>query len=103
MSYQPFYITQYEQDTGQENYFQNFLLPEKAFPVLRDAYCWRGRVQRRQGFYLLGRLRRALAGIKLTNKANGAAYAVADLLADAAIDVRAPAAPALPAHPDRQP
>jgi hypothetical protein len=96
MSYQPFYITQYEQDTGQENYFQNFLLPEKAFPVLRDAYCWRGRVQRRQGFYLLGRLRRALAGVTLTNKANGGAYAVADLLADAAIDVRAPAAPALP-------
>jgi len=35
MSYQPFYITQYEQDTGQENYFQNFLLPEKAFPTFK--------------------------------------------------------------------
>ncbi len=95
MSYQPFYITQYEQDAGQENYFQNFLLPEKAFPTLQDAFCWRGRVQRRQGFYNLGRLRRAIAGKTLTNKANGGAYAVADLLADAAIDVRSPAAPAI--------
>ena len=43
MSYQPYYITQYEQETGLENYFQSFLLPEKAFPVIEDAYCWRGR------------------------------------------------------------
>jgi hypothetical protein len=66
MGYQPFYITNYEQDSGLENYFESFLLPEKAFPVLEDAYCWRGRVSRRQGFFLLGRLRRNLVNTALT-------------------------------------
>ncbi len=89
MSYQPYYITQYEQETGLENYFQSFLLPEKAFPVIEDAYCWRGRVKKRGGVFLLGRLRRILTGITLTNAAIGGNYAVADLLADAALGLRA--------------
>jgi hypothetical protein len=95
MSYQPYYISQYEQDTGLENYFQSFLLPEKAFPLLEDAYCWRGRVQRRGGVFLLGRLRRELTDIKLSTQANGAAYTIADIFADPNINVRSPPPPAI--------
>ena len=90
MSYQPYYITQYEQDTGQENYFQNFLLPDKAFPKLQDAYCWRGQVKRKQGYFLLGRLRRGISKITLAPQAIGANYPLADLLDNVNIDVRSP-------------
>ena len=81
MSYQPFYITQYEDETGFENYFESFLLPEKAFPILEDAYCWRGRVIKRGGTFLLGRPNRNLVDITLTIQASGGSYVVADLLA----------------------
>lgn len=33
-----------------------WLLPDKAFPTLEDAYLFRGRIQRRRGFANLGRL-----------------------------------------------
>ena len=96
MSYQPFYITQYEQDTGQENYFQSFLLPEKAFPKIQDAYCWRGQVKRRQGFFELGRLQREAftlaapysAFITLSVTATGLTFSNADILSDANVKLR---------------
>ena len=88
MSYQPFYITQYEDETGFENYFESFLLPEKAFPILEDAYCWRGRVIKRGGTFLLGRLNRNLVDITLTIQASGGSYVVADLLAASPINAR---------------
>jgi hypothetical protein len=61
MSYEPFFISSFEDDTGLNTYFEPFLAPEKAFVTLEDAYCWRGRVKRRQAFSLLGRLSRTLA------------------------------------------
>ncbi len=39
-------------DVGLEKDKEPFLLPEKAFPVLEDAYVFRGRVRRRFGFNL---------------------------------------------------
>lgn len=60
MSYQPHYIASFEEDSGMFTYTEPFLAPEKAFPVLEDAYCFRGSVVRRPGFTLLGRLRRLL-------------------------------------------
>lgn len=39
-------------DIGLEKDKEPFLLPEKAFPVLEDAYVFRGRVKRRFGFNL---------------------------------------------------
>lgn len=39
-------------DVGLEKDKEPFLLPEKAFPVLEDAYVFRGRVKRRFGFNL---------------------------------------------------
>ncbi len=60
MAYQPHYIAAYEDDSGLNTYYEPFLIPEKAFPVLEDAYCWRGKVQKRRGYNLLGRLRKSI-------------------------------------------
>jgi hypothetical protein len=48
MSSQSFLISDF--DIGLEKDKEPFLLPEKAFPVLEDAYVFRGRVKRRFGF-----------------------------------------------------
>lgn len=88
MSYKPHYIAQYDEDSGTNTYYEPFILPEKAFPVLEDATCFRDRVKKRQGFRLLGRLRRKITSVKLTNQAIGASYNVADILNDAAINLR---------------
>lgn len=61
MSYQPHYIASFEDDSGLNTAYEPFIIPEKAFPVLEDAYCFRGRVMKRLGFTLLGQLRRVLA------------------------------------------
>lgn len=60
MSYQPHYIASFEDESGLNQYFEPFLIPEKAFPTLENAYAWRGRIQRRLGFDTLGRLRRVI-------------------------------------------
>ncbi len=65
MSYQPHYIASFEEDSGLFTYTQPFLAPEKAFPILEDAYCFRGTVIRRPGFTLLGRLRRILTTVSI--------------------------------------
>ena len=89
-NYQPFYIANYETDSGKNTYFEPFLIPEKAFPKLENAYCWRGRVRKKLGNDLLGRLRRTFtAPVTLSTQANGAAYVKADILADAAFGLRA--------------
>lgn len=104
MTYQPHYIAAFEQDSGLNTYYEPFLAPDKAFPVLEDAYCWRGRVKRRQGFSLLGRLRRVYSvAVTLSTQANGAAYANADILADASINVRAPAGAIAETYAEIQP
>ena len=58
MSYRPHYIASYENDSGLNTYYEPFLIPEKAFPIIEDAFVWRGRVKRRPGYKLIGRLRR---------------------------------------------
>lgn len=50
MSNQSFLIADF--DIGLEKDKEPFLLPEKAFPVLEDAYVFRGKVKRRFGFNL---------------------------------------------------
>jgi len=57
-------------DIGLEKDVTPFILPEKAFPVLEDAYVFRGRVKRRFGFnlftggHLFSRLRMSIGSSK---------------------------------------
>ena len=80
MTFQPYYISSFENDSGLDQYYEPFLIPEKAFPTLEDAYCWRGRVRRRFGFKLLGRLRRVLVDLSESNTTGAGTYVVSDLL-----------------------
>lgn len=57
--YTPLKITGYETGLVQER--EEFLLPNDAYPQLENAFVWRERIKRKQGFKLLGRLRRNLA------------------------------------------
>lgn len=80
MPYRPFYVSSYENDSGLNTYAESFLIPEKAFPRLEDAYSFRGRIKRRQGFELLGRLCRALTSIAMDNTDGTGTYSDADIL-----------------------
>ena len=80
MPYKPFYISSYENDSGLDNSKESFLIPEKAFPELEDAYAWRGRIKRRLGFELLGRLCRSLTAVTMTVTDGTATYTDADIL-----------------------
>lgn len=87
--YKPHYIVSFENESGLDTFYEPFLIPEKAFPVMEDAYAWRGRIRRRQGIDHLGRLRRVYSVPEtLATQANGASYNNADILADANINVR---------------
>ena len=63
--YQPLYISKYE--TGLVESRQNFILPNDAYPTLINAYIWRERIKRKQGYKLLGKLRRVLTGQAIGN------------------------------------
>lgn len=69
MTLQPYYIANYDENSGLDTYYEPFLIPEKAFPVLENAYCWRGRVKKRLGYELLGRLRRAFTTVNFFKSA----------------------------------
>ena len=90
MTFQPHYLSNFDEDSGLQTYYEPFLLPEKAFPVLENAYVWRGKVKKREGFTFLGRLRRDLTLLPLNQQATGASCTIADVLNDPAIDLRAP-------------
>lgn len=59
--YTPLHIKAYE--TGLVQQRENFLLPNDAYPVLENAFVWRERIKRKQGYELLGRLRRIFTDI----------------------------------------
>ncbi len=67
MSYEPHYIASFENESGLDKYYEPFLIPEKAFHSLEDAFVWRGRVRKREGFSTLGRLRRSLVDEAMGN------------------------------------
>jgi len=77
-SLQPYLIA--GSDAGLETDKKSFLLPDKAFPTLENAYVWRDRVKKREGLKLIGRLRRVLAaGQALGNNLAGATTTIADI------------------------
>lgn len=54
---------------------EEFLLPDDAYPKLRNAYVWRERIKRKEGCLLLGRLQRNLTTQSLGNTiATGVAF-----------------------------
>lgn len=61
MSYTPFLIA--NPRVGVERDIEPWLLPDQAFPDLEDCYLWRGRIKKRKGYKLLGRLNRKIATI----------------------------------------
>jgi hypothetical protein len=63
--YQPLYIKGMQ--TGLVQSRQNFIIPDDAYPILENAFVWRERIKRKQGYQLLGRLRRVLLGQSLGN------------------------------------
>lgn len=66
-SFQPFLIA--NERVGIERDIEPFLLPNDAYVDLEDCYLWRGRIKRRLGFDLLGRLQRKIG---TTNGGGGA-------------------------------
>lgn len=56
VGYSPLKITGMQTGLVQER--ENFLLPDDAYPNLVNAYVWRERIKRKQGYELLGRLQR---------------------------------------------
>jgi len=78
-------------DEGVRKDTDSFLLPEKAFSSLEDAFVFRGRVKKREGFTDLGRLRRVFAATVLVQVTGAGVVTdtIVDLLNDGAINLRA--------------
>lgn len=75
--------------TGFETYEKPFLLDNVAFPVLQNALCWRRRLIKKPGTFLLGQLERSFLTTTLTQQTSvGAQTVIADLINDASIGVR---------------
>lgn len=60
-SLQPFVIA--GSSIGLREDIKPFLIPEQAFSSLDNAYVWRERVRKREGFEFVGRLRRVLTAV----------------------------------------
>lgn len=74
---QPLFIGPYQ--IGVKQNVKPFMIPDEAFPNIQNAFVWRGRVQRKAGYVLLGRLRRVLTAQALGNT-DGAGVLSANLL-----------------------
>jgi hypothetical protein len=65
MTLQPIYIAGL--NAGLETDKKPFLLPNQAFQILNNAYCFRERILKREGITLIGRLQRIYASTSLGN------------------------------------
>lgn len=66
-------------DSGLVQEREEFLLPDDAYPVLQNAYCYREKLKRKRGKQFLGRLQRNLTSFATTNT-TGATPLTVDLL-----------------------
>jgi hypothetical protein len=55
MAYEPHLVTPFEK-SGLKKWYKPFLIGQKAFPVIENAYARRGVVRKREGYQLLGSL-----------------------------------------------
>lgn len=86
---QPLLVGPYE--VGVQQNLKPFMIPEDAFPNLMNAFVFRGRVERKDGYYNLGRLRRVLTTVSGTNLSSpGAGTVTYDLVAALGFSVIAP-------------
>jgi len=76
MSSKPFFIGPIK--TGLERDYEPFMIPNDAYPSLTDCYLFRGRIERRIGNELLGRLVESIVAGALGN--TGASPFVANLI-----------------------
>ncbi len=63
--YSPLKIT--GNSTGLVQEREEFILPDDAYPTLQNAYVWRERILRKQGYQLLGRLQRTFSTQSIGN------------------------------------
>jgi hypothetical protein len=61
--YKPLWIRGNQTGLVQER--EEMILPDDAYPVLENAFVWRERIKRKQGYQLLGRLQRTLTSQSL--------------------------------------
>ena len=73
-----------------------FVIDNDAFPTLINAYQWRGRVKRKRGTSLLGRLQRRVINTNLGGTIGGAVSMVFDLYGALGISVSQPNASIVP-------
>lgn len=59
---------------GQTTDREPFVIDNDAFPVLENAYVWRGRILKKGGTQLLGRLQRDIFDVTLGNTTGGGAF-----------------------------
>jgi len=62
-SYQPFLISEFK--TGLFNYLQPWIRPIDAFDPLQNAFIYRGVVQKRKGYYPLGRIASSFTDVEI--------------------------------------
>lgn len=55
MGFEPRLIAPFD-GGGLQKYYKPWIIGQEAFPLIEDAYAWRGSVRKREGFFLLGSL-----------------------------------------------
>lgn len=81
MAYKPLAITY--QQTGLVKDRAAYVLPEDAYQDLNNIYLYRGRLKRREGYTLLGRLRRNISDQTLANADGTNDFNIGDILSTA--------------------
>jgi len=90
MSYEPRLIAPYSENTGLVERFRPWLIGDAAFSVLEDAYPWRGKIRKREGYEDLAYVPSEATIIAITqaSPANVTVVAIGNLQAGDIITIR---------------